>query len=63
MTVRTTLNKHITSQDLGYLEVEGGSRGLNRRFATPFLKLCFAKVVSAAAALGYACAASILALS
>jgi len=25
MTVRTTLNKHITSQDLGYLEVKGGS--------------------------------------
>ena len=24
MTVRTTLNKHITSQDLGYLEVEVG---------------------------------------
>jgi hypothetical protein len=25
MTVRTTLNKHITSQDFGYLKVEGDS--------------------------------------
>jgi len=25
MTVRTTLNKHITSQDLAYLRVEGAS--------------------------------------
>lgn len=62
MTVRTTLNKHITSQDLGYLvRSRRRLRGLNRRFATPFLKLCFAKVASAA--LRYACPASVLALS
>jgi len=62
MTVRTMLNKHSTRQDVGAFGSRRTFRGLNFPLACPFLKLCFAKVVLAAA-LGRACVASVLALS
>ena len=64
MTVRTTLNKYKAHYQSGpwLSKSRRRLRGLNRRFAAPFLKLCSANVVSAAA-LGYAYVASVLALS
>lgn len=62
MTVRTTLSKHITSQDVGTFRSRRPFRGLICCLVGPFLKLSFAKVVLAAA-LGRACVANVLALS
>jgi len=49
MTVRTMLNKHITSQDVGAFGSRRPLRSLNCRLAGPFLNLCFTKVGLAAA--------------
>ena len=49
MTVRTTLSKHITSQDVGTFRGRRPFRGLICCLVGPFLKLSFAKVVLAAA--------------
>jgi hypothetical protein len=63
MTVRTTLNKHITCLDVGFMS---GSRrpfrGLNCRSTAPFLEAVPCKSSILPATLDCACAASVLAL-